>query len=72
MTNAYLAHATWKRPEAAALVKKALAQSLMLYALFAFKEEVKEKAARLPQVDGYVWILADDPADAAVLTLSPK
>jgi hypothetical protein len=39
----------YSRPQAAALVEKALAQSLMVYQLFTFKEEVEEKAPRLPQ-----------------------
>jgi hypothetical protein len=60
----------YDRPQAAALVKKAMAGSLAVYALFCFKEEVDENAARLPQVDGYNWVLAENPtAEAAILTL---
>ena len=33
---------------------------------------MEEKAARLPQVDGYAWVLAENPtAEAAILKLSP-
>jgi hypothetical protein len=53
------------------LVQKALTEPLPVYALFLFKEEAKEKPARLPQVDGYVWTTVDDPtAEPAVLRLS--
>jgi hypothetical protein len=34
---------------------------------------MEEKAARLPQVDGYAWVAADNlPVEAVVLKLSPK
>jgi hypothetical protein len=46
----------YDRPQAAALVQKALTESLPVYALFLFKEQAEEEPARLPQVDGYVWI----------------
>ena len=60
------------RPQAAGLVEKALTESLPVYAVFLFKEQAEEEPARLPQVDGYVWITVDDPtAEPAVLRLSP-
>ncbi len=64
---------TYDRAEAVALVKRGLEQSRPVYALFVSRKEMEEKAARLPQVDGYRWVLADDlPAKAVVLTLSPN
>jgi 4-amino-4-deoxy-L-arabinose transferase-like glycosyltransferase len=63
---------TYDSAEALALVRRGLAQSLPVYALFVSREEMEEKATRLPQVDGYAWILAENPtAEAAILKLSP-
>ena len=63
---------TYNSAQALALVRRGLAQSLPVYALFVSREEMEEKAARLPQVDGYAWVLAENPtAEAAILKLSP-
>jgi hypothetical protein len=60
----------YDRPQALALVKRGLDQSLPVYALFLSREEMEEKTARLPQVDGYRWVAAENPApDAVVLRL---
>jgi hypothetical protein len=64
---------TYDRAQALALVTRALGQSRPVYALFVSPKEMEEKAARLPQVDGYEWVLADNlPAKAVALKLSPK
>ena len=64
---------TYDRPQALALVKRALGESRPVYALFVSQKEMEEKAVRLPQVDGYAWVMADNlPAEAVVLKLSPK
>jgi hypothetical protein len=64
---------TYDRAQALALVKRGLEQSRPIYALFVSPKETEEKAARLPQVDGYEWVLADNlPAKAVVLKLSPN
>jgi hypothetical protein len=72
-------YATWRRvvtydrAQALALVKRALAQSRPTYALFVSQKEMDEKAARLPQIDGYAWIVAENvPTKAVILKLSPK
>jgi hypothetical protein len=63
----------YDRAEALALVKHGLAQSLPVYALFVSQKELDEKAARLPQVDGYGWVAVGNPtAEAAILKLSPS
>jgi hypothetical protein len=64
---------TYDRAQALALVKRGLDQSRPVYALFVSKKEMEEKAARLPQIEGYEWVLAEDPtAEAAILKLSPS
>jgi hypothetical protein len=64
---------TYDRAQALALVKRGLEQSRPVYALFVSPKETEEKAARLPQVDGYEWVLADNlPAKAVVLKLTAK
>ena len=58
--------------EALALVKSALAQSRPIYALFVSRKEMEQKASRLPQVDGYDWVLVDDSSvEAVILKLTP-
>jgi hypothetical protein len=62
----------YDRAQALALVKRALAQSRPIYALFISQEEMGRKASRLPQIDGYDWVLVDDSsAEAAILKLTP-
>ena len=64
---------TYDRAQAVALVKRGLAQSRPVYALFVSQKEMAEKAVRLPQVDGYEWVVAENlPAEAVILKLSPK
>ena len=59
--------------QALALVKRGLHESHAVYALFVSKRDMEEKMTRLPHVDGYEWILAEDPtAEAAILKLSPS
>ena len=48
----------YNRPQALALVKGGLDQSRPVYALFVSKKEMEEKAARLPQIEGYEWVLS--------------
>jgi hypothetical protein len=63
----------YDRAQALALVKRGLAQSLPVYALFVSREEMEEKAMRLPQVDGYKWVVAENvPSEAVILKLSPR
>ncbi len=54
-------------PEAVALVRRGLDQSLPVYALFVSQKETDEKASRLPKLDGYEWIAAENPASGAVI-----
>jgi hypothetical protein len=64
---------TYDRAQALALVKHGLDESRLVYALFVSQKEMEEKAARLPQVDGYSWVVAENlPAEAVVLKLSPR
>jgi hypothetical protein len=59
--------------QAVALAELSLDRSIPVYALFVSQKEMEEKAARLPQVDGYAWVAADNlPVEAVVLKLSPK
>jgi hypothetical protein len=59
--------------EALALVKRGLNESNTVYALFVSKREMEDKMVRLPHVDGYEWILAEDPTpEAAILKLNPS
>jgi hypothetical protein len=64
---------TYDRAQAAALVKHGLDESRAVYALFVSQKEVEEKSARLPQIDGYEWVVAENsPTKAVILKLSPK
>jgi len=64
---------TYDRAQALALVKQGLDESRLVYALFVSQKEMEEKAMRLPQVDGYSWVVAENlPAEAVVLKLSPR
>lgn len=59
--------------QALALAKRGLGQSRPVYALFVSRKGMEEKAARLPQIDGYEWVPAENlPAETLVLKLSPK
>ena len=59
------------RPEAFALVKKGLDESIPVYALFASRKEMAENAWRLPELDGYQWAIVESGEQAAVLKLVP-
>jgi hypothetical protein len=59
--------------EALALVNRGLQESHAIYALFVSRRDMEEKMVRLPHVDGYEWVLAEDStAEAAILKLSPS
>ena len=63
----------YDKPQALVLVEHGLAQSLPIYALFVPNQEMEAKMARLPQVNGYEWVLAEHPtAEAAILKLIPN
>ena len=65
---------TWHydSPEAVALIRRGLAQSLPVYALFVSQKEMEENGARLPQLDGYKWIPAETcTLGAVILKLKP-
>jgi hypothetical protein len=63
----------YDRPQAAALVKRSFDQSLPVFALFVSQKEMDEKLSRLPELDGYKWVLAESSAKGAVvLKLSPN
>jgi hypothetical protein len=63
----------YDRPQALALVKRGLDQSLPIYVLFVSTEEMQEKAARLPELDGYQWVIVTSNTNdkAVVLKLAP-
>jgi len=64
---------TYDRAQALSLVKRGLGESRPVYALFVSQKEMEEKGARLPQIDGYAWVMAENlPAEAVVLKLTPK
>jgi hypothetical protein len=58
-------------PEAIALVRKGLDQSIPIYALFVSPKEMNAKASRLPSVTGYQWTALDTGEETVVLTLVP-
>lgn len=62
---------TWRygRPEAVALVKRGLDQSLPVYALFVSLKEMDQKASRLPELRGYQWAIVESGQQAVVLKL---
>jgi len=61
----------YDRPQATALVKRGLEQSLPIYALFVSQDEMDEKASRLPELDGYEWVAAgNSTTDAVILKLT--
>jgi hypothetical protein len=64
---------TYDRAQALALVKRGLSQSLPVYALFVSHKEMDEKSARLPRIDGYDWIVAENlPNKVVILKLNPR
>jgi hypothetical protein len=66
---------TWRydQPHALALMQRGLTESLPIYALFVSKQEMQEKTSRLPRMNGYDWVEADDSStEAAILKLTPN
>jgi len=63
---------TWRydRPEALALVKRGLEQSLPVYALFVSQHEVTTEQSRLPAVPGYEWCVLNN-SGGKILRLAP-
>jgi hypothetical protein len=63
----------YDRPQAVALIKRGLDQSLPIYALFVSQKDREEKASRLPELDGYRWTILDASISdkVAVLKLTP-
>jgi hypothetical protein len=61
----------YDRPEALALVKRGLAQSLPVYALFVSPKEMSQKMSRLPELDGYQWSEVESRPRIVVLRLVP-
>jgi 4-amino-4-deoxy-L-arabinose transferase and related glycosyltransferases of PMT family len=62
----------YDRPQALALVKRGLEQSMPVYALFTSQNEMATQQSRLPSVRGYEWhVLDDSGAKAAILKLAP-
>ena len=63
----------YDRPQAVALVKRGLNQSLPIYVLFVSTEEMQKKASRLPELDGYQWVIVTSNTNdkAVVLKLAP-
>lgn len=60
---------TWHygRPEAVALVKRGLDQSIPIYALFVSQENMKKNVSRLPALVGYDWLEQEAGTQPAVL-----
>jgi hypothetical protein len=61
----------YARPEALALVKRGLDESLPVYALFVSAKEMEDKVPRLPRLDGYRWAVVESAKKAVVLKLVP-
>jgi hypothetical protein len=63
---------TWRydRPQALALIKRGLEQSLPVYALFVSRDEVTTKQWRLPAVPGYDWCVLNN-SGGKILRLAP-
>jgi 4-amino-4-deoxy-L-arabinose transferase-like glycosyltransferase len=61
----------YDRPEALALVKRNLNQSLPVYALFVSQKEMSDQQSRLPVLPGYEWAVLDSSAKAVTLKLAP-
>ena len=63
----------YDQPQALALVKRGVEQSLPAYALFVSQKELAEKKARLPELDGYEWVATKiSTRDAVILKLCPN
>ena len=64
----------YDQPEAVALVRRGLDQSLPVYALFVSRKEMDEKAPRLPELDGYEWVAVENSPtkEAVILKLTPS
>src|SRR6266849_1708951 len=58
-------------PQALALVKKGLDESIPVYALFVSRKEMAENVRRLPELDGHQWAIVESGQQAVVLRLVP-
>ena len=62
----------YDRPQALALVKHGLDQSLQIHALFVSADEMIAKRSRLPAIPGYEWYLLNNSlTEPAILRLAP-
>ena len=61
----------YDRPEAVALVKRGLDQSLPVYALFSSQKDMTAQQSRLPTLLGYHWTILAFSSKAVVLKLAP-
>ena len=62
----------YDRPQALALIKRGLDQSLPIYALFVSTEKMTAAQSRLPTVPGYQWTIFNNAdAKAVILKLAP-
>jgi hypothetical protein len=72
--HAYRFSGMWHydRPEALALAKRGLTQSLPFYALFTSPAEMTSQQSRLPAVPNYEWrIFSESDTNAVILKLAP-
>jgi hypothetical protein len=72
--HAYRFSGMWhyERPEALALAKRGLTQSLPVYALFTSPAEMTSQQSRLPAVPNYEWrIFSDSDTGPVILKLAP-
>jgi hypothetical protein len=61
----------YDRPQALALIKRGLDQSLPVYALFVSQREMSEQQSRLPALPGYQWAILASSTEAVILELAP-
>jgi len=61
----------YDRPEAAALVKRGLDQSLPVYALFVSQKDMTAQQSRLPALFGSQWSILASSSKAVILKLAP-
>jgi 4-amino-4-deoxy-L-arabinose transferase-like glycosyltransferase len=60
------------KPEAIGLIKRGLADSLPIYALFALAKDLDANYARLPVLNGYQWVtIENSEAKAVIMRLVP-
>jgi hypothetical protein len=54
-------------PEAIALLKRGLAESVPVYSLFTSIQDLKQNSHRLPTLDGYQWVTMENSQTKAVI-----